>query len=215
MRRADGSGHADRACPGCLLGARPVGAGAGPGAWAAQRPGPCCSCGFSATVFPLMALWKAGHTMAAASVLACDCGTLTLAWPQPAPDGCWPARAAGGSPGTEIDRALTQAPGPRIAGAGARRNGGSPTWTKTRTSLSPKPKPSPVIPGEGWLGSGRLGCSGERLGGQSAFGDLRLHRLLQLLEGTDLDLAHPLAADAVLGTGPRASSARRPGGARR
>jgi hypothetical protein len=36
--------------------------------------------GLSATVFPLMALWKAGHTMAAASVLASDPDTLALAW---------------------------------------------------------------------------------------------------------------------------------------
>ena len=43
-----------------------------------------------------------------------------------------------------------------------------------------------------------------------------LHRLLQLVEGAHLDLAHALAADAVLApTGPRASWARRPGGARR
>jgi hypothetical protein len=36
--------------------------------------------GLSATVFPLMALWKAGHTMEAASLLVCDPGTLALAW---------------------------------------------------------------------------------------------------------------------------------------
>jgi hypothetical protein len=36
--------------------------------------------GLSATVFPLMALWKAGHTMEVASVLASDPGTLALAW---------------------------------------------------------------------------------------------------------------------------------------
>jgi hypothetical protein len=36
--------------------------------------------GLSATVFPLMALWKAGHTMEAASVLAGDPGTLARAW---------------------------------------------------------------------------------------------------------------------------------------
>src|SRR6185312_14416383 len=32
--------------------------------------------GLSATVFPLMALWKAGHTMEAASLLASDPGTV-------------------------------------------------------------------------------------------------------------------------------------------
>jgi len=36
--------------------------------------------GLSATVFPLMALWKAGHTMEAASLLASDPGTVMLAW---------------------------------------------------------------------------------------------------------------------------------------
>ncbi len=36
--------------------------------------------GLSATVFPILALWKAGHTMEAASVLACDPGTVVLAW---------------------------------------------------------------------------------------------------------------------------------------
>ena len=36
--------------------------------------------GLSATVFPLLSLWKAGHTMAAAGVLAGDAGTLALAW---------------------------------------------------------------------------------------------------------------------------------------
>src|SRR3712207_8540389 len=33
---------------------------------------------------------------------------------------------------------------------------------------------------------------------EAAFDDLLLHALLQLLEGADLDLTHPLAADAVL-----------------
>ena len=37
-----------------------------------------------------------------------------------------------------------------------------------------------------------------RAGIHPAFGDLRLHRLLQLLEGAHLDLAHPLAGDVVL-----------------
>ena len=40
-------------------------------------------------------------------------------------------------------------------------------------------------------------CHG-RLGLQPAFGDLCLHCLLELLEGADLDLAYPLARDAVL-----------------
>jgi hypothetical protein len=36
--------------------------------------------GLSATVLPLLELWKAGQTMEAASVLACDPGSVALAW---------------------------------------------------------------------------------------------------------------------------------------
>src|SRR5579883_2186169 len=48
------------------------------------------------------------------------------------------------------------------------------------------------------LGGGRRGAGERVLLLHPAFGDFGLHRLLQLLEGPHLDLAYPLARDAVL-----------------
>ena len=66
--------------------------------------------------------------------------------------------------------------------------------------------PSAGLPSPGTAqsrGAARLGEAAPvgRLGldhGQPLFHDLLLHALLQFLEGTNLDLPHPLAADIIL-----------------
>src|SRR5689334_14111320 len=48
-----------------------------------------------------------------------------------------------------------------------------------------------------WVGAGLAATCGT-MAPQGALNHLRLHGLLELLEGAHLDLAHPLAGDAVL-----------------